>query len=466
METMRQRILVVDPHRECSIGAKAALESKETSLVLASNAQQAIGLLKKGSFDLVLCSSELPDKDGLTLLEVEKQKYPGTDFVLLAHEGSIEGAVEAIHRGASNYLPKPIDPDVLKSVVQKVLERRALREEVQYLKGQLHERYGMHSIITRSPAMEGIFKKIRAVARTDSTVLIHGETGVGKELVANVIHLHSPRKKGRFLAINCGALPDTLLESELFGYEKGAFTGAHSQKRGKFEIASGGTVFLDEISTISPAMQVKLLRVLQERKFERLGGHESVSVDVRIVCATNRDLKALVSDGGFRDDLYYRVNVFPIDIPALRERREDIPILAAHFLKKIRSAMKKKITGISEEVMNALMRYDWPGNIRELENLIERAVILEDSQTLTASSFPPEIMGLEPHMTEYDESLPLEEARQQVIERFEKEYFTRLLDRYRGKIADCAKHAGITPRSIHAKMQKYTLYKEDFKQKK
>lgn len=457
--------MIVDGDRESSAGLKAAVAGRGVTTVVSPTGKKAVERLSQGRFDLVFCSKELPDMDGLALIEVEKQKHPGTGFILLVETGSIEGAVEAIVKGANNYLPKPVVPEVVRNVAQEILERRDLRDEVQYLKGRLHERYGIDSIIARSSAMEEVFKKIKAVARTDATVLIQGETGVGKELVANVIHLQSSRSKGRFLAINCGALPDTLLESELFGHEKGAFTGADRLKLGKFEVASGGTLFLDEISAISQAMQVKLLRVLQERKNTRLGGHDEILVDVRVICATNKDLKAMVADGAFREDLYYRVNVFPIFVPPLRERREDIPLLAAHFLKKLRTSMKKNITEISDRVMEALRTYDWPGNVREIENLIERAVIMEESRVLTAEGFPPEVMEMEPLVAEYDDNLPLETARHQITERFEKEYLTFLLEKYRGKIADCAKHAGISPRALHEKMKKHNLFKEDFKQK-
>ncbi len=462
---MRRRILIVDADGESAARLKAVLADKGTSVQVCPEGKKAVERLARGRFDVVICSDKLPDMDGLSLVEIEKQKYPAMGFILLAETGSIEGAVEAIARGAGNYLPKPVAPEVVLKVVQELSERRDLREEVQYLKGRLHERYGIDTIIARSPAMEEVFKKIRAVAKTNSTVLIQGETGVGKELVANVIHLQSERVKGRFLAINCGALPDTLLESELFGHEKGAFTGADRLKLGKFEIASGGTLFLDEISAVSQAMQVKLLRVLQEHKITRLGNHDEIPVDVRVICATNKDLKAMVAEGSFREDLFYRVNVFPILVPALRERREDIPLLAAYFLKGFRSAMKKNITEISDEVMRALKMYDWPGNVRELENLIERAVIMEESRTLTAECFPPEVMELEPLVAEYDEDLPLDAARQQIMERFEKEYLTLLLERYNGKIAECAGHAGISPRALHEKMKKHSLFKEDFKQK-
>jgi DNA-binding NtrC family response regulator len=407
----------------------------------------------------------LADIDVLALIEVEKQKHPGTDFILCAELSDIRGAVEAVRRGASNFLPKPIDPELLRDVVAELLERRELEDEVRYLKGRLNERYGIDSIITRSGAMEVILRQIRAVAKTDSTVLLCGETGVGKELVANVIHQLGDRQNAKFLAINCGALPDSLIESELFGYEKGAFTGADRARAGKFEAAAGGTLFLDEIATISPAMQVRLLRVLQERSFSRLGGNAVLPADVRVICATNRALKEMVREGGFREDLYYRVNVFPITIPPLRERKEDIPLLAARFLRQFRTAMKKPITDIADEVMNALKNYSWPGNVRELENLIERAVIMEDSHTLSPSSFPPEVMELEPMVVEYDESLPLKEARKQVMNRFEKEYLSLLLEKYRGRINACARHAGVTARSINEMMRRHNLFKEDFKQR-
>ena len=462
---MRQRILIIESEKESSAGLKALLSDKNISISVCQNGKNAINRLSKGHFDLVMCSSKLPDMDGLALVEVESQKHRETIFVILATDGSISGAVEAVRRGASNYFPKPVDPDIVRNVVKELIERQELKNEIQYLRKRLQEQYGIDSIIARSQAMEKVFKKIRAVAKTDSTVLIQGETGVGKELVANVIHIQSNRSRNRFLAINCGALPDTLLENELFGHEKGAFTGADQLKLGKFEIVSGGTVFLDEVSAISSAMQVKLLRVLQEKKITRLGGHEEIPVDLRVICATNRDLKIMASEGMFREDLYYRLNVFPIVVPPLSERKEDIPVLAAYFLKNFRIAMKRNITGISDEVLQALKAYQWPGNVRELENLIERAVIMEESTELTSESFPPEVTGHELDIGEYCESLPLETARKQVVEKFEKEYLSNLLDKYKGRIAECASHAGITPRAMHQKMTKYSLIKEDYKKK-
>ncbi len=286
---MRHRVLVIDGDKDSRISIKAALADSSVSVVLCSNAGDAIGRLRRRPFDLVLCGSALPEMDGLTLLEVEKEKHADTDFVLIAENASIGGAVEAMRRGATDYLPKPVDPAILKDIVAEILDRRDLELKVEYLKERLDEQYSIDSILTRSPALQAVLKQISAVAKTDSTVLIQGETGVGKELVANVIHTEGSRRMGPFVAINCGALPDTLIESELFGYEKGAFTGADRSQPGKFEFAAGGTVFLDEISSISPAMQVKLLRVLQERKLSHLGSNEIIPVDVRVICATNRD---------------------------------------------------------------------------------------------------------------------------------------------------------------------------------
>jgi two-component system NtrC family response regulator len=310
--------------------------------------------------------------------------------------------------------------------------------------------------------MKRVFELIANVATTDSTVLIQGETGTGKELVARAIHYSSKRKRNKFIAINCGALADNLLESELFGHEKGSFTGAIRQKIGKFELADQGTLFLDELGNISPAMQIKLLRVLQEMRFERVGGNQVIEADVRIIAATNDDLEKAVEEDRFREDLYYRVNVIPIMLPPLRERKEDIPLLARHFIEK---RSHGRVTEISDEAIQSLMSYDWPGNVRELENIIERSVILSSGSTLTQIDLPTKTYRKsdDPSLLHFNEDLPLDQVREEAIDLVEKEYMKRVLARYHGSIKRVAEHTGLTTRSIHGKMKKFGLRKEDYK---
>lgn len=353
----------------------------------AASGPEALGKLEKLSFDLLFVDIKMPGMDGIELLGKVKEEYPDTTVVIITAYGSIETAVEAMKLGAADYLLKPFKPDQLSLVMEKVSQQKKLASEYRYLKGRLEEITRFDNIIGQSQKMEEIFRIIPEVARSGSSILLFGETGTGKELVAKAIHAKSHRSHGPFIAINCGAFPDTLLESELFGHQKGAFTGAVHARKGFLEVVAGGTLFLDEVGEISPKMQVDLLRVLEEKKVIRIGNRHPIDVDFRLISATSADLEEAVSQGSFREDFFYRINVIVIHIPPLRERKEDIPLLADHFLQKHSRETTKHVDRISKDAMEVLKGYDWPGNVRELENAIERAVVLSKSRTLGSGDF-------------------------------------------------------------------------------
>ncbi len=390
---------------------------------------------------------------------------PDVDIIVMSPPEAIREAVMAVKAGASNYLTYPLDPDEVKYVAESIYESIVMQSEFEYLRDKFWEGDSLELVQTRSPAMKQVFEKARLVASTNSTVLISGDTGTGKSVLAKLIHRHSNRKDGAFISLHCGAIPETLLESELFGHEKGAFTGAVRRQLGKFEIAKGGTLFLDEIGTITPSAQIRLLQILQEGIFQRVGGEEIINADVRVIAATNTDLKKMTDTGEFRRDLFYRLNVFPIEIPTLSERREDIKLFVEIFLKKLNQFSSKEIRDIHPDVLNAFMRYPWPGNIRELQNLIERAHIIEQSSVLTPESFPGELFENEgsPGGIRIDSSLTIKELRQTGVEQMERLYLKEILSEERGSINGAAGRAGITPRQLSKLMNKYSLRKEDFK---
>ena len=390
---------------------------------------------------------------------------PDVEIIVMSPPEEIREAVMAVKAGASNYLTYPLDPDEVKYVADSIYESIVMQSEFEYLRDKFWESDSLELVQTRSPAMKQVFEKVRLVATTNSTVLISGETGTGKSVLAKLIHRHSNRKDGPFISLHCGAIPETLLESELFGHEKGAFTGAVRRQLGKFEIAKGGTIFLDEIGTITPAAQIKLLQILQEGIFQRVGGEEIINADVRVIAATNTDLKKMTDAGEFRRDLYYRLNVFPIEIPMLSERREDIRLFVEIFLKKLSQFSSKEIRDIHPDVLQAFMEYPWPGNIRELQNLIERAHIIEQSSVLTPESFPGELFENKTGSggVRIDASLSLKELRQAGVEQMERLYLKEVLKEERGSINNTARRAGITTRQLSKLMNRYSLHKEDFK---
>jgi DNA-binding NtrC family response regulator len=452
----------MDAVRAC-FGANCIVEN-------ASSREAALGALKSRRFDLLFVDLEilqdaLDDNGYRALLEPFRQIHPGIDIIVLAPQEMIRDVVKAVKSGASDYITYPIEPEEIKYVTENLYESSIVQSELDYLRGQFWEADALQIIQTKTPPMKTVFEKVRSVAPTKSTVLLTGETGTGKGVLAALIHRHSNRRDAQFISVHCGAIPDTLLESELFGHEKGAFTGAVRRKLGKFEIAGGGTIFLDEIGTVTPAAQIKLLQVLQDGTFQRVGGEQTIAADVRVISATNVDLKEMCDHGGFRKDLYYRLNVFPIEMPPLRERIEDIPPLARGFLDKMREQGPKEIREIDPQVLEAFRRYAWPGNIRELENLMERAYILETSDVLTPESFPSELFESEAFMASapVDATFTLAEVKRKALENVEKSYLKELLGRHRGKIKDSAGAARITTRQLHKLMAKHGLRKEKFK---
>jgi DNA-binding NtrC family response regulator len=387
------------------------------------------------------------------------------DIIVLSSPDMIREAVNAVKAGASNYLTYPLNPEEIKYVVDSLQEYSRMSSELDYLRDRFWRSDSLSVLRSNSPLMKEVFAKVRAVAQTESTVLITGETGTGKSVIAWLVHQHSKRSEKQFISVHCGGIPDSLLESELFGHEKGAFTGAIRRKLGKFEIAHGGTIFLDEIGTISTSMQISLLQILQDRTFQRVGGEHVMKADVRVIAATNTNLLKMVEEGTFRSDLYYRLNVFPIELPRLEDRIEDIPILVENFLKRLNKVNAKHINDIHPEVLDAFQCYPWPGNIRELENLLERAYILESSSILTPKSFPADLFrnGKKKDKASVDTSLTLHEVRQREIERAERRYLKELLSKNHGKIKQTASEAGIGERQLNKLMHRYGILKEDFK---
>lgn len=386
------RVVAIDDEETMLKIIRRSLEPENCIVETFGNASDAMTRLRSGDpVDIIITDLMLPDIDGFRVIEEAHNVDRNIFVIVITAYSSVESAVKAIRSGAYDFIPKPFDPEHIVIVVRRAAETRSLKLENIDLKRQIEALPGSGEIIGSSPAMRQVFDMIEKVKNTDGTVLIIGESGVGKELVARAIHYGSKRAENPFIAINCGALPNELLESELFGYEKGAFTGAVNRKVGLFEAAEGGTVFLDEVSSISPMMQVKILRFLQERSFMRLGGKDTLSVDVRIIAATNEDLKEAVDKGAFRKDLYYRLNVIPIEIPPLRERRDDIPLLIRHLIKRFSLKLDKKITGISREAEELLIKYKWEGNVRELENIIERAITITDDEIIGRDDLPDDI---------------------------------------------------------------------------
>src|SRR6188472_3784107 len=377
------RILIADDHDALRRGLARALTAAGHEVEEAPNGNQAIERLHEGHFDVVLSDLKMGGSDGLDVLRTTKALHPSTAVILMTAFGSVHTAVEAMKSGAFDYVQKPFEIEEMEVKIEKALEMRRMRHELDYLRHTQNDIYDFDRIVGNSGALQRVLGVVRKVAKSNTTVLIRGETGTGKELIAGAIHHNSLRAARNFVKVNCAALPETLLESELFGHEKGAYTGADRQRIGRFEQADGGSLFLDEIGDMSPAIQAKILRVLQEHEFERLGGTRTQRVDVRLITATNRDLSVMVQSGQFREDLYYRLNVVSIEMPPLRERKEDITQLATFFLRRFSGELKKTVMGMSPDAQKLLMRYNWPGNIRELENSIERAVLLSEGPQLS-----------------------------------------------------------------------------------
>jgi DNA-binding NtrC family response regulator len=447
------RVLVVDDEANARSALAELLEDEGYTTATASDGVEALEKLETFRPEVVLTDLKMPRMDGLALLEEGKKRRPEIAFVVMTAFGSIDTAVEAIKRGAENYLTKPLDVNSVSALVARALEKARLATEAALLRAQVEKRLSVGGILGDHPSMQRVLKTVGQVAPTRATVLITGESGTGKELVAAAIHHNSARGKAPFVRLNCASLAETLLESELFGHERGSFTGAEKRRAGRFEQAHGGTLFLDEVSEIPLATQVKLLRFLQERELERVGGNETIRVDVRVVAASNRDLKQMVADGKFREDLYYRLNVVQIELPPLRARKSDIPTLAQHFLRKYREENKRELEGFTDAALRALVAYPWPGNVRELENAIERAVVLCESDRIDAELLPSatrELARVGDGGNAFDLLVPgitMAEVERMVIE--------KTLDAVGGSTARAAEMLGISRRTIQYRLKEW-----------
>ncbi|PIS11622.1 MAG: DNA-binding response regulator [Bdellovibrio sp. CG10_big_fil_rev_8_21_14_0_10_47_8] len=383
------RVLIVDDESSLRAALFRVLDRKGLSVITANRKEEALVLCQTDQpLDLALVDLNLPDGDGIDLMIHLKEVHPDCQVIILTGHGTIESAVRATQKGAFHFMTKPFNMEELVSLVDRALSHKKLQKENQQLRNELNKKYQFEHIIGKSESIQNVLSMVERVADSDSTVLVTGESGTGKELIARAIHYNSPRADQAFVAINCGAIPSELLESELFGHIKGAFTGAIANRVGRFELADGGTIFLDEIGDLEPALQVKLLRVLQQRSFEPVGSTKNIQVNVRVIAATNKNLEELVNNGNFREDLFYRLNVIPISVPALRERRSDVPLLLAHFMEQINRSKGRKLSGISAETLECLVNYPWPGNIRELENLVERLAILKGQGQIEINDLP------------------------------------------------------------------------------
>jgi two-component system NtrC family response regulator/two-component system response regulator HydG len=454
--TRKGRIVVIDDEVNAAAALEALLEQDGYDVERANDGRSGLQLVERHDPDVVLTDLRMPGMDGLELLGRIKQLRPDAMVIVMTAYGTVKTAVKAMKLGAEDYLGKPIDVEELEVVLDKALERKQLLAEARSLRERLEHKYRLENLVGESPAMLQVFKTIRQVAGSAASVLLLGESGTGKELFAQALHQTSPRHKQPFVKVACAALPETLLESELFGHEKGSFTGAVFTRAGRFETADGGTLFLDEIGDISPTVQVKLLRFLEEREFERVGGNKTFKVDVRIVAATHRDLKKKLEDGSFREDLYYRLNVIEILIPPLRERPGDIPLLVHHFLRKYAEENKKEIHEVSDDVLALLLSHAWPGNVRELENAMERAVVLADGPVLLPSHFPTvrgpgaQGAGSTPSQTSLGVRIPGSSLAE-----LEREAILRTLEAVGGSTSKAAAILDISARKIQYKLKEY-----------
>jgi DNA-binding NtrC family response regulator len=444
---LKSRILVVEDEDKLRRVLELQLKSAGYEVECAGSAEDALRVVDRA--DLVLTDLRLPGMDGLELLSSIRRQNTRTHIIVMTAFGTVETAVEAMRSGAFDFLMKPFSLDHLTTVVRKALDVRALEDENRRLKAELGHRYEFDNIIGRSGSMREIFETIDRVAPTRATVLLAGETGVGKDLIARAIHFHSPRRDRPFVKINCSALPENLMESELFGYEKGAFTGANTAKPGKFEQGDTGTVFLDEIGDVPASVQVKLLRILQEREFERLGSNKTRHIDVRIIAATNADLRAALEQGTFREDLYYRLNVVPVDIPPLRERKEDIPFLAEHFVRRLAPANDSRVDSISDEAIQKLMGYHWPGNVRELENVIERSLVLCVGTRLEACDIR---LDTSPRAPRQQTNGPMFLPEGMTLDEYEQTIIREALRRADGNKSQAARLLGLTRNALRYRL--------------
>lgn len=452
-----RRILVVDDEANMRVVLKAMLKKQGYEVETAGDGVEALAILKRRDISVIVTDLRMPRLDGMSLLERVVQTHPSIPVIIITAHGTVATAVDALKKGAFDYVTKPFEQEELKNAISKAIKTKVLNEEE--LTMTLDE-IDRQNIVGGSESMAKIFDIIKKVALTTTTILVTGETGTGKELVAEAIHRNSPRRDNPFIKINCSAIAENLMESELFGYEKGAFTGAVGSKPGRFELAHKGSLFLDEVGEVPKEMQVKLLRVLQDQEFERVGGINTIKVDVRLVAATNRNLLQEVKEGRFREDLYYRLNVMPIHIPPLRERKDDIPLLTEYFIQKFNRKLDRQVKGVDSEVMELFYDHDWPGNIRELENLIERLLLMAQGGTITMKEVPAELLLAVEAREAVEGEIP-EKSFKSIIkektEEVEKKLIVKVLEECEGNISKAARQLGLSRRGLHLKLAKYNL---------
>lgn len=438
------RILIADDERELRDALCTVLSEEGFDCKVAGDGEEAIKLIEEENFDILIADIKMPRRNGIEVLEKVNQISPRTVTIIITAYATVETAIEALRRGAVDYLIKPIDFDEVIMRVKRIRQYQQLNLEVQYLRKELHAKFSENMIIGKSPAMQNVFHLIKKVANSTSNILITGKSGTGKELVARAIHQASPRANAPFIPINCGAIPENLFESELFGFKKGSFTGATMDKDGVFRAANGGTLFLDEVGEIPIHIQVKLLRAIESKEIKPLGSNYSVKVDVRVLSATNKDLQKEIEEGNFREDLYYRLNIIEIHLPSLSERREDIPLLVEHFIRKYNKELKRKVRGVDNETMKVLMNYQWKGEVRELENMIERAVLLCEGDYITLKDLPPHASAQ--RFEGYPDELKA------AVRQFEKQHISAILRRVNNDKVKCAKILGIGLSSLYRKI--------------
>jgi two-component system response regulator AtoC len=460
-EAAMNRILIVDDELNMRLVLQAMLKKEGYAVTTASDGLEALKIMKDNPMDIVVTDLKMPKLDGMGLLEEVIRGYPSTPVIIITAHGTIATAVDALKKGAFDYITKPFEQDELKHVIQKAVKTRRLDQDEASLNPDDIDRYG---IIGTGERMSEIFETVKRVAPTTTTILITGETGTGKELIARAIHRNSPRKNNPFIKINCAAIPENLMESELFGYEKGAFTGAATKKQGRFELAHKGTLFLDEVGELPRDMQVKLLRVIQEQEFERVGGLQTIKVDVRLITATNRNLFEDVKEGRFREDLYYRLNVIPMHLPALRERREDIPVLFDYFIEKFNKKLDRLVKRIDETVMSLLVQYAWPGNIRELENLVERMILMAGGDTISLADLPSDLrtaietdVSVQPGIRQKSFKNIMKEHMEDV----ERQMIVNVLEECGNNVTRAARQMGLSRKGLQLKMTKYKLRRSE-----
>ena len=451
---MKTKILIVDDEMDALDLMEELFIKHGYETFTANNGLEALNVINEQEPDILISDMVMPEMDGIKLLDMVTKKHSDIAVIMITAHGTIETAVETMKKGAKDYILKPLRLDEILAKVETISQLKSLMKENQYLREKLSQKYNFNNIIGKNKKMLELFDLIKDIAKTNSTILINGESGTGKELIANAIHFNSDRVKKPFVKVNCGVLAENLLESELFGHMKGSFTGAIRDKLGRFEIANGGTIFLDEIGDISANMQLKLLRVLQEGEFERVGGTETLKVDVRIIAATNRDLAKMMLNGEFRQDLFYRLNVIPLEVPPLRERKDDIPLLISHFLEKFNKHFNKKIEVIEDDAMKCLQNYSWQGNIRELENLIERSVVLNKTSKLTVKDFPHYVVNSEGELSfEFDADGSLID----IVDSYEKQIILRALKENNFNKLRTAEKLGIHRSTFMSKLKKYDI---------